>query len=147
MSTVKNGDRVLVNYRGTLLDGTEFDNSYARGEPLSVVVGDKNLIRGFSAAIVGMSTGEKKEVVLESSDAYGDRTPAAITHIDRSAFPQELELKIGMPIPLANAEGQQATGRITQINEEAVTVDLNHPLAGEQLVFEIELTEIVEGGS
>lgn len=147
MSTVKNGDHVLVNYRGTLTDGEEFDNSYARGAPLPVEVGDKKLIRGFSDAIVGMSVGEKKTVVLDSSEAYGDPNPAAITHIDLTAFPPDLELSIGMPIPLASPDGHQAVGRITQINEQAVTCDLNHPLAGQVLTFEIELVEIVEEGS
>ena len=137
MSTVKNGDQVLINYRGTLLDGTEFDNSYERGEPLSVEVGDERLIRGFSNAIVGMTLGDKKTVTLEPSEAYGELNPAAVTHVDRSAFPADLELQIGMPIPLANAEGQQGVGHITQISEQAVTCDMNHPLAGKQLLFEI----------
>lgn len=144
MSTVKNGDHVLVNYRGTLEDGTEFDNSYTRGEPLAVHVGDERLIRGFSDAIVGMSIGNKKEVALEPSEAYGDTNPAAITHIDRSAFPENLELQLGMPIPLSNPEGSTAVGHVIHVNEQAVTVDLNHPLAGKSLLFEIELVEIVE---
>jgi peptidylprolyl isomerase len=144
MSTAKNGDHVLVNYRGTLTDGTEFDSSYGRGQPLPVEVGDSKLISGFRDAIVGMSIGEKKIVVLGPEQAYGEVNPAAVTHIDRSAFPEGLELSIGMPIPLANPEGAQAIGRITQLNEQAVTVDLNHPLAGQILTFEIELVEITE---
>jgi peptidylprolyl isomerase len=147
MSTVKNGDHVLVNYRGTLEDGAEFDNSYTRGEPLAVKVGDERLIAGFSNAIVGMSIGEKKEALLAPEDAYGPPNPAAVTHIDRSAFPEDLELQVGMPIPLSNAEGSTAVGHVTQINEQAITVDLNHPLAGKSLLFEIELVEITEEGT
>ena len=142
MSVVEDGNQVQVHYRGTLADGTEFDSSYERGEPITVQVGAGQLIPGFNDAIVGMTVGEKKEVTLSPDEAYGPRNPQALTEISRDSFPEQLELQEGMPVPLADGNGNRVMGRLSEISEATVTVDLNHPLAGEALNFEIEVVDI-----
>jgi len=142
MLKAQKGTQVKVHYRGSLTDGTEFDNSYGRGEPIGFQVGAGQMIRGFDDAVVGMSVGEKKSVTLTKDEAYGDVVAEAHTEIDRSAFPDHITLAEGLPVPLATPEGRSLMGRITQLNENSVTVDLNHPLAGQDLQFDIELVEI-----
>jgi FKBP-type peptidyl-prolyl cis-trans isomerase 2 len=142
MSVVEDGSQVQVHYRGTLADGTEFDSSYERGEPITVQVGTGQLIPGFSNAIVGMAVGEKKEVTLSPDEAYGPHNPQALAEISRESFPENLELQEGMPIPLADGNGNRVMGRLSELKESTVTVDLNHPLAGEALNFEIEVVDI-----
>ena len=102
------------------------------------------MIQGFDNAVVGMTVGEKKSVTLTKDEAYGDVVEEAHTELDRSAFPEHITLTEGLPVPLATPEGRSLMGRITQLNENTVTVDLNHPLAGQELKFDIELVEIEE---
>lgn len=145
MSKVEKGNRVKVHYRGTLAeDGTEFDNSRARNEPLNFQAGVGVLIPGFDNAVVGMTVGENKTVTIDPEDAYGPVRPEAKMEIGKNQFPENLQLAIGMPVPLTTAEGRDFMGTIASLNESTVTVDVNHPLAGQQLVFEIELLEILE---
>jgi len=142
MATIVEGNKVRVHYRGTLNDGTEFDNSHERGEPISVDVGSGQVIPGFDNALLGMQVGESKTVTIPPEEAYGPLLDQARTEIDRSLFPQDLQLSEGMPVPLATEEGHKLLGRIIGLTEEVVTVDLNHPLAGQTLNFEIELVEV-----
>jgi peptidylprolyl isomerase len=145
MSKVEKGNYVKVHYRGALAsDGTEFDNSRSRGEPLGFQAGVGNLIPGFDSAILGMSVGENKTVTIDPEDAYGPIRPEAKLEIGNEQFPENLELTIGMPVPLTTPEGRDFVGTIEKLNENSVTLDVNHPLAGQQLVFEIELLEISE---
>ena len=136
------GNQVKVHYRGSLTDGTEFDNSYKRGTPIEFQVGVGQMIRGFDEAVEGMTVGDKKTINLTAANAYGDINPEARTEIERTSFPQEVELFEGLPVPLATPDGKQMMGTISQLNENTVTVDLNHPLAGKDLKFDIELVEI-----
>jgi len=139
MTTATTGDNVSVHYRGTLTDGTEFDNSYSRGTPIEFEIGSGQMISGFSDAIVGMAVGDKKTISLTSSEAYGEINPEASTSIPRTSFPAEVELTEGMPVPLATSDGRHLLGRVSEVDTETVTVDLNHPLAGKALQFEVEL--------
>ena len=143
MTTAEKGSNVRVHYRGTLTTGEEFDNSYERGTPIEFQIGAGQMIRGFDTAVEGMTVGSKKTVTLTPDEAYGDTNPEANTQMPVSAFPDDLELTEGMPVPLATQEGHRLMGRIETVTEETVTIDLNHPLAGQELNFEIELVEVV----
>tara|TARA_R110000765_G_scaffold137053_1_gene236454 strand:- start:36 stop:503 length:468 start_codon:yes stop_codon:yes gene_type:complete len=138
------GNQVKVHYRGTLTDGTEFDNSHNHEAPLEFQVGANHMIKGFSDAVIGMAVGETKSVSILSTDAYGEFKPEANTELPRSAFPETIDIQEGMPVPLKTDTGQTLMGRVTQLSEDIITVDLNHPLAGKDLQFEIELVEVVE---
>lgn len=144
MLKAQKGTQVKVHYRGSLTDGTEFDSSYSREEPIGFQVGTGQMIRGFDNAVVGMTVGDKKSITLTPDDAYGDINPEAQTEIANSAFPEHITLTEGLPVPLATPDGRSLMGRIIQLNESTVTVDLNHPLAGQDLQFDIELVEIAE---
>jgi len=143
LTTATDGTTVAVHYRGTFTeDGTEFDNSHERGEPLQFVVNGGMMIKGFNDAVVGMSVGEAKTFTVTPTDGYGEVREDAKTEFARTNFPAELELTEGMPVPLRAPNGHTLYGRITELQETTVTVDLNHPLAGKTLQFEIELVEV-----
>jgi len=145
MLKAEKGNQVKVHYRGSLTaDGTEFDNSYDRGTPIEFQVGSGQMIGGFDTAVVGMTIGDKKTVKISPEDGYGEINPNASTEIAREAFPETVELVEGLPVPLATPDGHQLLGKITQLNENTVTVDLNHPLAGQELQFDIEVVGIVD---
>jgi len=135
---VKNGDTVRVHYRGTLADGTMFDESAGR-DPLAFTVGLGQVIPGFEAAVVGLESGESVNVTIEPQDAYGPHHAElrhAVTMDDFATEPF-----VGGEINLVSPEGDEMPGRIVEIDGENVTLDFNHPLAGEVLVFEITLVE------
>lgn len=142
LTTATEGANATVHYRGTLEDGTEFDNSRTREEPITFTVGSGQMISGFNDAVDGMTVGETKTVTLAPDQAYGEVNPEAQTTFPKAGFPEGLELTEGMAIPLKTPEGRTLIGRLTEQQEETVTVDLNHPLAGETLQFEIELVEV-----
>jgi len=142
LTTATEGTNATVHYRGTLEDGSEFDNSHVRGEPITFTVGAGQMIPGFNDAVNGMTVGENKTVTLAPDQAYGDVNPEAQTTFPKSGFPADLELVEGMPVPLRTPDGRTLMGRLTEQQEETVTIDLNHPLAGQTLQFEIELVEV-----
>ncbi len=142
MSKVENGNTVSVHYAGTLNDGTEFDNSKNRGEPISFVVGSGQMISGFDAALPGMEVGETKSFTVSPEDAYGTRIEENIQNIPRGAFPPEFEFVEGSTVQGQQPNGQPFLAKILGQTEEAVTLDFNHPLAGEQLNFDIELISL-----
>lgn len=133
-SVAQVGDTVSVHYRGTLDDGSEFDSSAGR-EPLQFTVGAGQVIPGFDNAVVGMEVGEKKEVRLEPGDAYGERTDDRVIAVPKEQAPDGLE--VGQQVMLG-----QAPATVVEVTDEAVTVDANHPLAGQALTFEIELVGV-----
>ena len=141
MTTVQNGSTVTLHYKGTLNDGSEFDNTHQR-EPLTVKTGEGNLIPGFEAALVGMTEGETKTFTIECSEAYGERNPEAKTVMEKKHFPEDYPIEEGMVIPLMSSEGNHVMATVTEITDTEVTADLNHPLAGQDLTFEIELLTI-----
>jgi len=142
LTTATGGALATVHYRGTDVEGNEFDSSYERGEPISFVVGSGQMISGFDTAVDGMTVGETKTVTLSPSDAYGEVNPEAKTTFPKSGFPEGVEVKVGMRVPLRAPNGQTIVGFLAEEQEETVTIDLNHPLAGQTLQFEIELVEV-----
>ena len=142
MLQVENGSKVSVHYRGTLNDGTEFDSSHSRGEPLTFEVGSGNMISGFDDAVQGMTVGETKNITLTPDQAYGDVNPDAIAAVPKSSFPPEFEFQVSGMVQGQNQLGQPMMGTINEVKEESVTIDFNHPMAGKDLNFEIELVSI-----
>lgn len=141
MSEAKSGDTVKVHYTGTLADGTEFDSSRGQ-EPLEFTLGEGQMISGFEEAVVGMEPGENKTVTLVSDEAYGERNEAMVQQVPRSAIPPEIELSEGLLLQAQGPEGETLRFTVADFNEEAVTVDGNHPLAGRDLTFQLELVQI-----
>jgi peptidylprolyl isomerase len=144
MAQVKSGDKVKVHYHGKLTSGETFDSSEGR-EPLEFEVGSGMVIKGFDDGVTGMSVGEKKTLNIPFDEAYGPRQPEMIVEFPKERFPQDMELELGMQLMMNNGAGQQFPVVVTQIKEEVVVLDANHPLAGQDLVFDIELVEIVGG--
>ena len=135
---VTNGHNVKVHYRGTLTDGTEFDNSRVRGQTLDFEVGSGRMIRGFNDAVLGMAPGETKQVTLNPEAAYGEHNPQALQSVPKEAFGEDFNFEVG---GMVQGNGPQGTfvAKIAALEEDAVVLDMNHPLAGQQLNFEIEL--------
>ncbi len=146
---VEEGSVIKIHYKGTFPDGEQFDSSYERGLPITVTVGAGQLIPGFDSALVGMELGETKHVSIASGDAYGERNPKAYAAVPKENFPEDFveTLEKGMTLPLTNAEGMQMLGTVETVNEESIIFDMNHPMAGKDLEFDIEVLEFttVEG--
>ena len=142
MSKVEKGNNIKVHYKGTLNNGVQFDSSYDRGETLPFEVGAGQMIPGFDAAVVGMEAGDKKTVTIPSTEAYGERNNEAVQDVPKTAFPPEFEFRLNETVQGANEQGQPLIAKILEVTDESVKLDLNHPLAGEDLTFEIELVEI-----
>ena len=140
MSQVKQGDKIRVHYTGRLEDGSEFDRS-ASDQPLEITVGENSVIEGFEQAVLGMTVGERKTVTIPPDQGYGPRRDEMMQEIDRSTIPEELELKLGARME-ASGEETMLTLTVVEIGEKTVTLDANHPLAGKDLTFEIELLAI-----
>ena len=140
---VKNGDTVRVHYTGRLETGETFDSS-AGGDPFEFTVGAEETIAGFEEGVRGMAVGERKTVEIEAEDAYGQHIPARVQAIDRSIITESLgqEPEVGMALAMQIEPGQQIPVTITEVTDTHVTLDANHPLAGEKLIFDIELVEI-----
>ena len=142
MLQVENGSKVSVHYRGTLNDGTEFDSSHSRGEPLTFEVGSGNMISGFGDAVQGMTVGETKNITVTPDQAYGDVNPEAITDVPKTSFPDDFPFEVDSMVQGQNQMGQPVMGTINEVKEDSVTIDFNHPMAGKDLNFEIELVSI-----
>lgn len=138
---VKKGDKVKVTYTGELSDGTIFDKSDDK-EPLEFVVGTGQLIPGFDKAVEGMKLDEEKKVTIKAEDAYGKREEALTKEFPRTFFPEDFKAEKGMGIMLKDSDGRSIPARITDITENGITVDLNHPLAGKDLTFDIKVISI-----
>lgn len=141
MSQAKNGDTVKVHYKGTLEDGTVFDSSQGR-DPLEFDLGSGQLIPGFEAAVDGMAAGETCSISITSAEAYGPHREEMVMEVPRTQLPADMEPKIGMQLQAGQGD-EQFVVTITDVQEDKVTLDANHPLAGKDLNFEITLLEIV----
>ena len=137
----KNGDTVLVHYTGTLSDGTMFDSS-RDGDPLESVLGRNMLIPGFEEAILGMKEGDTRKVTVQPEQAYGSRVEDLVLVIPREEVPAHLKPEVGMMVQLATDDDQEFEAVITDVSDTQLTLDANHPLAGEPLTFELELVQI-----
>ncbi len=142
MSEAKSGDTVRLHYTGTLTDGSKFDSSEGR-DPLEFTLGGGQVIPGLEREIFGMKVGDKKTVTAVADEAYGQPNPAALQDVPRDTIPPEIELAVGGQLQVSTQDGQQMTVTITAITDEVVTMDANHPLAGQDLIFDVELVEIL----
>ena len=139
---VKKGDVIRVHYTGTLLDGSQFDSSVGRS-PLEFTVGAGQMIAGFDAGVVGMSVGEKKTIQIDPDNGYGQKDPNAIIEFPASNVPEGMQVEVGMKLNLQNQYGQPVPVEVIEVKEEVIIMDANHFLAGKDLIFEVELVEIV----
>ncbi len=146
MEKVKSGDTVKVHYHGRLTDGTTFDSSAGR-EPLEFEVGSGQVIKGFDDGVSGMEVGEKKTINIPVNEAYGPRSEEMVVQFPKTNFPPNLDPEVGMQLTMTNNVGQQIPVVITEVMEEVVVLDANHPLAGQDLIFDLELVSINEGKS
>jgi len=154
MSQVKTGDFVRFNFIGRLEDGTIFDSSEEHahhdddcgcegGGPLEFRVGQEDVLPALELAVIGMKLGEKRTVTLSPNEAYGEREDENIVTVPRSEFPDDLEPEEDQLLEMLDDDGEAFPVWVTEVTDETVTLDANHPLAGETLIFEMELTEIV----
>jgi len=144
MQTVKSGDKVKVHYHGRFTTGETFDKSEGR-EPLEFEVGSGMVIKGFDDGVTGMEVGDKKTINIPYDEAYGPKNPDMIIDMPKDRFPEDMELEVGMPLAMSDGHGQQFQVVVTQLKNDSVVLDANHPLAGQDLVFDLELVEIVGG--
>lgn len=142
MQAVKNGDTVKVHYQGRLTDGTMFDSSEGRA-PLEFKVGAHMVIKGFENGVLDMKPGEKKTIHIPVDQAYGPKNDEMIMEFPKANIPPDLNPEVGMELQMSNPEGQVFQVRVAAVNTEFITLDANHPLAGQDLVFDLELVEIV----
>ncbi len=142
MSEAKTGDTVRIQYTGRFPDGTQFDAS-TQEEPLEFTLGEGNIIVGLEREIVGMTVGEKSTITVAAEDAYGPHSEEAVRSVPRDSMPKDIELVIGTQLQATTAEGHQVPLTVVSIDESEVTLDANHPLAGKELIFDIELVEIL----
>ena len=140
----KTGDVVRVHYTGRLLDGTLFDSSEGR-DPLEFTVGAGQMISGFDSGVLGMNVGDKKTIQIAPEDAYGERDEEAVIDFPKENVPAEMNLEPGMQLTLRNQHGQPIPVVVLEVREDVIVMDANHALAGKDLVFEVELVEIVGG--
>lgn len=137
----QNGDTVHVHYTGTLADGSEFDTSRGR-DPLSFTIGEGSVIPGFETAVGELEVGESTTVTIPAAEAYGERNDDAREQVPIDAFGESLP-QVGWGVELQGPEGQRVNAMVAEISDGFVTLDFNHPLAGEDLTFELELVQIV----
>ncbi|MBY6082330.1 MULTISPECIES: FKBP-type peptidyl-prolyl cis-trans isomerase [Ruegeria] len=141
MTAIKQGDTVRIHYTGTLRDGNVFDSSEGR-DPLEFAVGSGQIIPGLDAALPGMEIGEKKRVEVDCQDAYGPINPAMRQDVPREGIPDDIPLDPGTQLQMQTPDGQALPVTVVDANEETVTLDANHPLAGQDLIFDIEVVSI-----
>ncbi|MCI0697813.1 peptidylprolyl isomerase [candidate division KSB1 bacterium] len=142
MAQAKRGDQVKVHYTGKLADGQIFDSSVG-SEPLEFTIGEGNLISGFEAAVVGMSPGESKNVAIPANQAYGPSRQDLVMVVERQQIPPSIQPEVGQLLELRHGENESLAVMVTEVSPTTITLDANHPLAGKNLTFEIELVKIV----
>lgn len=141
MAAAKQGDTVKVHYIGKLEDGTVFDTSRER-EPLEFTIGEGQVIPGFEAAVVGMEAGKTRSTTVPPDQAYGERRTDRILTVERDQFPDDLDPQVGQQLEVRQPDGQAVPVTVARVSDADVTLDANHPLAGRELTFEMELVEI-----
>ncbi len=141
MSQAKKGDSVKIHYKGTLQDGTVFDSSEGR-DPLGFTIGSGQVIPGFDEAVMGMSMGESKNVTIPADKAYGQRKDELVMPFPKNQVPPEIKPEIGQQLQVGGPDGEPITVSVMEITEDSIVLDANPPLAGKNLIFDIELVEI-----
>ncbi|MGG7643374.1 FKBP-type peptidyl-prolyl cis-trans isomerase [Rhodovulum sp. YNF3179] len=142
MTQAKPGDKVRIHYTGTLSDGSTFDSSEGR-DPLEFTVGSGEIIPGLDKEVEGMAVGEAKSVTVAAAEAYGDHDPGRTQAVPRDQVPEHIPLDIGTQLQLQTPDGQAVAVSVAEVTEDEVVLDANHPLAGKDLNFAVELVEIV----
>ncbi|WP_339925053.1 peptidylprolyl isomerase [uncultured Cyclobacterium sp.] len=142
MSVATKGNTVKVHYTGKLNDGTIFDSSKDR-EPLEFVLGDGKMIKGFDVAVEGMTVGDDISVTIPTEEAYGPKREDMMLDVPIDQVPADIKPEVGMDLSIQNQQGQPTPVKVVHIDETKITLDANHPLAGEDLVFDIKLVEVV----
>ncbi|WP_045222336.1 FKBP-type peptidyl-prolyl cis-trans isomerase [Desulfonatronum thioautotrophicum] len=140
MTQAQTGNQIKVHYTGRLDSGQVFDSSADR-EPLEFTLGQGQLIPGFEAAVTGMQAGDKKTVTIPAEDAYGPRQDELLFSVERSQLPDHIQPEVGQQLQV-NQEGQTAVVTISELTDTTMTLDANHPLAGENLTFDLEVVEV-----
>ena len=140
-SSVQNGNTIKVHYTGRFEDGMVFDSSMG-GNPLEFTLGKHEVILGFEHAALGMSVGDTKTVSIEPKDAYGDYNENLVVDMPREYFPEEISPEVGMRLIIVDNNGEELPVVVSEIHDESVRLDANHPLAGKKLIFDIELVDI-----
>ncbi|MBF0109202.1 MAG: peptidylprolyl isomerase [Magnetococcales bacterium] len=143
MSLIKNGDIIAIHYTGILEDGQVFDSSIARGEPLRFTVGDAEIIPGLEKELLGMEAGQSKRVFVGMNEAYGAWMDDLVRDFPRELFPDDSDLEPGLRFSLSGEGGEQMYATVVEVNGDVITLDANHPLAGENLIFDVEILEVV----
>lgn len=141
MSIAKNNDTVKVHYTGKLTTGEVFDSSEGR-EPLEFTVGAGQMIQGFDAAVNGMELNEKKTFTIPSDEAYGPVNEGLVQKVERTQLPEDMKPEVGQMLVASGPNGEQTQVTVAAVSENDITIDANHPLAGKDLVFDVELVEI-----
>jgi FKBP-type peptidyl-prolyl cis-trans isomerase SlpA len=142
MSTVKANDTVRVHYTGKLTNGEVFDDSRQREEPIEFTLGQGQIIPGFEKGMLDMAVNETKTLNIPVAEAYGERREDLVQEVPKKELPENIDPQIGMQLMSQTPDGQQIPLKVTAVEAESITVDANHPLAGEDLIFEVELVEI-----
>lgn len=143
MSIVKANNIVKVHYTGKLTSGQIFDTTEDK-DPIEFTLGEGNLIPGFEKGLLDMKVNEKKSFTISKEDAYGDVITELIQEVNKTDLPQDMEPKVGMGLVSKSPDGQEMTLMVVEVKEESIIIDGNHPLAGRDLVFDIEILEIKE---
>ncbi|HER00148.1 MAG TPA: peptidylprolyl isomerase [candidate division Zixibacteria bacterium] len=141
MAKAKEGDKVKIHYTGKFEDGQVFDSSVDR-EPLEFTLGQGQVIPGFEKGVVGMEEGEKKEITVTPEEGYGPRYDQNVIEVKKSVFPDDITPEVGRQLQVQAPDGNKMNVVITEVQDETVTLDANHPLAGKTLLFDVELVEI-----
>lgn len=141
MTQAKTGDTVKVHYTGKLKDGTVFDTSQGR-DPIEFKIGENQVIPGFEKAVEGMTEGEKTTASIPMDEAYGPRQENLIVEVDQDSFPKDINPEVGQMLTMQQPDGRKVNVRVAELMEGRVKLDANHPLAGEDLTFEIEVVEV-----
>ncbi len=141
MEQVKKGDTIKVHYHGTLADGSIFDSSTGR-DPLEFEVGGGMVIEGFDNGVLGMAVGDKRTVDIPAEQAYGPKNDDMVMEFPIDRFPTDMVPEVGMQLNMSNNEGEQFPVVIVEVSDEFVLLDANHPLAGKDLIFDLELVSI-----
>jgi peptidylprolyl isomerase len=139
MTTAIIGNTVTVHYVGTFEDGTIFDSSRARGEPITFQIGSAQVVPGFENAVVDMTVGESKTVTVIPDDGYGPIHEELVAVVPATSFPEDVDLQPGMSVQGTSQDGKPMSAIVSSIESAGVTLDFNHPLAGKSLMFKIEL--------
>jgi len=144
MTKLKTGDTVKIHYVGTLKEGEQFDNSRERNQPLEFTIDDGKLLKGFNDSVKEMEIGGTKKISLKAEEAYGKYIDEAVIEVPKTEFPPDMKFELKGFVQGQDDKQRPIQGQIIKIEEEKITLDMNHPLAGEDLNFEIELLEVVK---